>query len=170
MRRLVLSFAILAMTGCATLFEGPSQDLTIRTAPVGASCRLDRDGELLGVIPSTPGSVSIHRTPSDISVLCTKPGWQPTRQSVESKFNGTTISNILLLPAAGIVGVTAGAISDASTGANHSYDSPPYILMQPLVPSDGYLSPIPQSPFSDRVLPISPPSANPSNPPALALR
>ena len=162
--------AIATLPGCATVFEGPQQYLAIRTAPVGASCSVERDGELLGVISSTPGSVLVHRSPQDITVLCRKPGWQQTAQTVESKFNGTTISSILLLPAAGIIGVSAGAITDASTGANHSYDPPPYLLLQPAIGGEGDASLPQQAPASDTKPHTSAPAANQSTEPTLALR
>ena len=155
------------LPGCATIIEGPVDTIEVRTAPIGASCTLQRGSEDLGAIASTPGSINVHRTDRDITVFCSKPGWQPVAYTVQAKFTGAIFSDILLLPAGGPIGVAAGAITDASTGASHAYGQQKIILMQPLPrgqTNSGY------APFTPAASARPVPAATPSTGPALAMR
>lgn len=58
----------LVLAGCATVAPspfpdspGPSQALRVTTDPPGANCTITQDGNLVGTVVSTPGSVSVRR-------------------------------------------------------------------------------------------------------------
>lgn len=98
------------------MFEGTGQSITVSTNPVGATCSVSREGAQLGSLASTPGSIRVDKSKNDLTVTCSKSGYQTTSVSYSPKFNGTTFGNIIL-------GGGIGAVVDASTGANYDYPS-----------------------------------------------
>jgi len=107
--------APLALLGaCATLVNGTSQTVTVSTTPPAASCTLDRMGARVGAISATPGSVHLDKSKNDLSVTCSKEGFQTASVAHASSFSGATFGNII---AGGVIGV----IVDAASGANYSY-------------------------------------------------
>ncbi len=106
----------IAVSGCATVVDGSSQSVSVATTPVqGAACTLTNSEGSWFV--TTPGSVQVHKTKNDLTVTCTKDGFQPGSQVAISKFGGATFGNLVL-------GGGIGAIVDAASGANYYYDSP----------------------------------------------
>src|SRR5579859_6355990 len=67
-RFVIVSAAVLAVAGCSTLTEGTTQDIAITTTPPDATCNLTRDGQLIGTVGRTPGTVTVDRSTSDIIV------------------------------------------------------------------------------------------------------
>lgn len=118
--RVVLVGCVVLLPGCATLVNGTNQTVTVSTTPPGASCTLDRMGERVGAIGSTPGSLRIDKSKHDLSVTCSKEGYQTASTTQSASFNGATFGNLI---AGGIIGI----VVDASSGANFSY--PPDIRM-----------------------------------------
>lgn len=133
------------LPGCATLVEGTSQSMTVATTPAGAACTLDRNGERLGTIAPTPGSLRVDKSKNDVSVTCAKEGYQTATTSHSSKFVGTTFGNIL---AGGVVGV----LVDAASGANFQYPNEVQVELAPVAPAVAGLGP---TVTPDTVAPIS---------------
>ena len=106
----------IAVSGCATIVDGSSQSVSVTTTPAqGAACTLtNSEGSWF---LTSPGSVQVHKTKNDLTVTCTKDGYQPGSQVAVSKFGGATFGNI-------VAGGGIGAIVDAASGANYYYDSP----------------------------------------------
>ncbi|WP_158745104.1 hypothetical protein [Acidisphaera sp. L21] len=116
--------SLLLLSGCAAILEGTVQTITVRTAPIGASCTATRRGDVIAQIASTPAQIQFHRDGGDITVTCQKPGWDPTVSVFEANFNGVTFGNL-------IIGGEVGLIVDAASGANWAYDQDRTILMNP---------------------------------------
>jgi hypothetical protein len=91
-----------------------------RTPGYGASCQLTNDKGTWFV--ATPGTVSIHRSYSDLTSICTKEGFQTSNAATPSGTKGIAFGNILL---GGIIG---GGV-DAATGAAYDYPALISILM-----------------------------------------
>jgi uncharacterized protein YceK len=105
-----------AMSGCATVIEGTTQSVSVETTPApGAQCALTNSQGTWFV--STPGSVTVHKTKTDLDVTCKKDGYQPGHVVATAHFAKTTAGNVI---AGGVVGIGVDAIS----GANFYYDSP----------------------------------------------
>ena len=102
------------LPGCATLVNGTSQTVTVATTPPSASCTLDRVGARVGVIPQTPGSLRIDKSKNELSVTCSKDGFDTATVTRSPSFSGATFGNII---AGGLVGV----VVDAASGANYAY-------------------------------------------------
>ena len=107
---------ITLLSACATLVNGSSQTVTVSTAPPGATCTVDRVGARIGAIAQTPGSVRLDKSKNDLSVTCSKPGFQTATVTKAPSFGAATFGNII---AGGVVGV----VVDAASGANYEYPS-----------------------------------------------
>lgn len=114
--KLVLAATLISLGGCATVMKGTTQKISVNTNPQGAACDVSREGAKLSSLPQTPATVEVSRDKNALSFSCTKAPEhaEATAYTVESKFNGATLGNILL---GGVVGV----VVDASTGSNYSY-------------------------------------------------
>lgn len=123
---LVLPLAMLS--ACATLVNGTSQTVTVSTTPPGASCTLDRMGERVGAISATPGSVRLDKSKNDLSVTCSKEGYQTATVAHAPSFGAATFGNLI---AGGVIGV----VVDAASGANYSYPSDVRLDMAATAPS-----------------------------------
>jgi hypothetical protein len=104
------------VSGCATVIEGTTQSISVASTPVqGAQCALTNSQGTW--YATTPGSVTVHKTKTDLDVTCTKDGYQPGHVVAAARFAKTTAGNLI---AGGLVGFGV----DAASGANFYYDSP----------------------------------------------
>ena len=132
------------LPGCATIVDGSSQWVAISTDPEGADCTVERNGMPLGEVNPTPGNIHIGKSKHDLSVVCTRGGYQSATVAHASKFQAMTFGNILF---GGLVGV----IVDAATGADFEY--PTYVRVD-LKPEAAAAAPVrrwprPLSPVCD---------------------
>jgi hypothetical protein len=111
--------------GCATLTTSPSQTVTLTTEPPGAACTFRRDGEVIGIVNPTPGSLSVKKSHADIDVSCVKEGFIDAVGRVGSKFQAMTFGNILF---GGIIGIAVDAVS----GATAEYEANVAIRLTPV--------------------------------------
>jgi hypothetical protein len=116
--------SLLFLTGCASIIEGTSQEITINTNPPGADCSLNRQGVSIGHVNPTPGAITIKKTKYDIMIVCDKPGYQEATYLNHSGAAGATFGNIV---AGGFIGWGI----DSASGADNKYDSPVNISMVP---------------------------------------
>jgi hypothetical protein len=117
-----LSFGL---SGCATIVEGNTDNVAVTSVPVdGAKCEL-KNGVGTWYV-TTPGSLQVRKSKTNLEVTCRRDGYQDAHQSVESKFEGMTAGNLLF---GGVVGVGV----DAASGAMNHY---PASLQIALYPSD----------------------------------
>ena len=112
----------LASSACATIISGTTQDLYVDSEPKGASCKIDRQGAVVGMINPTPGKVNVPRHKDNIVVSCALDGYEQSNEVLASSFSGATFGNLLL---GGIVGV----VIDASSGANNKYPERIVVVM-----------------------------------------
>ena len=105
-------------SGCATQVEGTTQSVSVTTTPQeGAQCTLTNSQGTWFV--TSPGSVVVHKTKTDLNITCQKDGYLPGHIVAPSHFGATTAANV----AGGIPGVVVGGVVDAASGANYSYDN-----------------------------------------------
>jgi hypothetical protein len=132
LRALVVA-AILPCVGCVSVFEGTSQDIHVVTVPVGATCVFERQGQPIGTIVNTPGVLNVRKSKYDITIKCTKPGYQEAAYLNHSGVSGAIAANIVV-----DVLLTAGVASivDSATGADNKYDSVVNIMLPPVGPAE----------------------------------
>jgi hypothetical protein len=70
-------------------------------------------------------SIHIDKSKNDLTITCTKQGYQTATISQSPKFQGTTFGNII---AGGII----GAVVDASSGANYEYPAQVNVTLAPV--------------------------------------
>lgn len=105
--------AALCLQACASITSGSQQSISVTTEPVvGATCQLNNDAGSW-FVNSTPGSVTVHREASDLTIVCKKGDLHGTAR-VESTTKSLAFGNIL---AGGII----GAAVDRSNGSAFDY-------------------------------------------------
>jgi hypothetical protein len=123
---LILACAVLclSLSGCASILEGTSQEITVNTNPSGASCDIVRDGTTIAHIDKTPGAATIKKTKADIQIKCDKPGYQEAIYQNHSGMTSVSFGNAIL---GGLIGVAV----DSASGADNKYTSPVNLSMVP---------------------------------------
>lgn len=116
MKSILISIALVFLSGCASVTGSKTQPVTIQAicdgqSVNGASCTLSNDKSTWYL--KTPGSVVINKSTADLSVTC-KYGQASQSAVFQSKSNGGVWGNIL---AGGIIGYAV----DANTGAGFDY-------------------------------------------------
>lgn len=125
MRKFVCAVSVaLALGGCASIVEGTSQEIAVNTDPTGAKCLLERQGITIAQVNSTPGSVRIDKTKHDITVICSKDGYEDARYHNKSDVAAMTAGNIIL-------GGGVGWIIDSASGADNKYDASVFLTLAP---------------------------------------
>ncbi len=122
-RFVIVSAAALAVAGCSTITEGTTQDISVTTTPTNASCTLTRDGQAIGNISHTPGTVTVDRSTSNIIVTCHKIGFGDGNYTDQSDLAAATLSNIMT---GGV-----GLVVDLASGAGTKYTSAVDIVLTP---------------------------------------
>jgi len=125
-------FASFCLSGCVSVFEGTSQDISVVTNPTGAECAFKRDdGRDMGIVGATPGKLTVRKSKYDLTITCKKAGYQDAAYINHSGTSATIAANVAvdLLLTAGI-----SSIVDSANGADNKYDSVVNISMVPLTP------------------------------------
>jgi hypothetical protein len=120
MKQVILAAALaVALSGCATLFNGQSQAITITSAPEGAQVTVsNRAGQRVHV-GETPVTLTLKRGAgyfkSEVYTLAfSKPGYADQQMTIRGSTSGWYFGNILL---GGLIGMLA---VDPATGAMYS--------------------------------------------------
>ena len=96
-------------SGCASIFEGTTQQISVTTTPAGARCTFWRNGTLISDIAATPGSVTIRKTKDDLTIVCDKRGYGTATYVNHSGLAMATFANILTAGLAWAYDLTRGA-------------------------------------------------------------
>ena len=124
LRRLAPLFLLASMLpACATIVSGTS-NITVATEPPGATCALERQGEIVGGIASTPSLVRVSRSMRDMTLRCSHQAYGQGATTVPSSFNPMVVGNVLI---GGLIGLAV----DASTGAMGRYPEEVSLTLQP---------------------------------------
>jgi hypothetical protein len=116
MKKIILSAAVLALTGCASITGSKLQPVSVQTIQdskevSGVGCTLTNDAGKWFV--TTPGTVTVQKSTGDMAVDCKKDSLAGT-ETVVSKSNGGVWGNIL-------AGGPIGYVVDRNTGAGFDY-------------------------------------------------
>jgi hypothetical protein len=128
-----LSVAIVAaglmLSGCSTVFEGTSQEITVITNPPGATCVLEREGLPISTV-NAPGTILVRKSKYDIMVKCNKPGFQEAQFLNHSGTSAYIAGNIA---ADLILTLGVSSIVDSASGADNKYDPVVNVSLVPIV-------------------------------------
>lgn len=114
------------LSACSSIIEGTSQEIVVNTNPESADCSLMREGVSIARVSPTPGAATIKKTKHDITIECTKVGYQSATYLNHSDVAGATVGNVLL-------GGGIGWAIDSASGADNKYESPVNITLVPEV-------------------------------------
>lgn len=123
-RLFVLSVVIICASGCATIFTGKEQIVTVATNPPGAVCELTRESQVVGTVNLTPGPVTISKAKQHVVVLCKKDGYREATASINPGLVGATFLSVLFGP--------VGLGIDLATGAYNKYPETTTVSLTPL--------------------------------------
>ncbi len=126
MRSAMLLALVLGLSGCASIIDGSSQSVSVKTVAKGvdvaaASCEMKNDKGTWYV--TTPGTVTVHRSYDDINVKCSHDGYTPSIVSIKSTTKGMAFGNV-------VFGGIIGAGVDMSTGSAYDYPNPIVVEFQ----------------------------------------
>jgi hypothetical protein len=94
MHRNVLLLPLAALCGCAPKAV-TEQVILVGTTPPGAACTITREGQTLGRIDLTPGTLSVDRNKHDLRIICQKPGYQEADSTDRSGTNPAATAEAL---------------------------------------------------------------------------
>ncbi len=122
----LISLASLSVSlmACSSVIEGHAQQIQINTSPPGATCQLNRMGEVIGTVGPTPSALMIEKTKYDLTIKCTKQGYEEGTYLNHSGAAAATVGNILF----GTLGPIGWGI-DSASGADNKYDTPVNITL-----------------------------------------
>jgi PEGA domain len=113
-KELITPFALLLLivsgAGCATIVNGTTEKIQLRSDPVGAEAMVDGAHEV-----TTPTTVELSRGDTH-SITFHKEGYQDQTQYLTSSESGWVWGNVLL-------GGIAGAVADEDSGASKKLSS-----------------------------------------------
>ena len=138
--RLAILIVCASLTGCASIVSGTQQSITLETqswgSPTSAFCTLSNDKGNWTLM--TPGSVSVHRSYSDLNVECQSQGLPKVSTNVKSNMKPLTYGNILL---GGVIGTSIDTLNGAA------YDYPDKVTLE-LIRSFNSATTLPSIPAS----------------------
>ena len=123
----------LAAAGCSSIVQGTDQEIAINTNPVAANCILEREGEKIGELTATPGTVTVSKTKHDITIICDKEGYQTASYINDSGWESGSGAAGIALDVILTLGVSSAI--DSATGADNRYESPVNITLVPNLPA-----------------------------------
>jgi len=118
-----LAAGAMSLGGCATITEGKTSTVAVTSVPIdGAKCSLKNAvGEWF---VTTPGSIEVHKSKTNLEVNCTHDGYQDAHTSMPASFQNMTAGNMVL---GGLIGVGV----DAASGAMYKYDKSVEVTLMP---------------------------------------
>ena len=122
-RALATLAGLTLLSGCASIFEGTTQQISVTTTPAGARCTFWRSGTLISDIAQTPGSVTIRKTKDDLTIVCDKRGYGTATYINHSGLAMSTFANILTAGLAWAV--------DSTRGADNKYEGAVSLALPP---------------------------------------
>jgi hypothetical protein len=137
---LIVAFAGLNLSACASIVKGSSASVAVATPPVsGANCTLNSPEGTWQL--TSPASITLPRSKHDVQVRCTKEGYQEAAAVIPSSFEGWTLGNLVF---GGVIGLGV----DAATGALNDYPNAFQVPMTPLAAGASAAPPV-MAPVAD---------------------
>ena len=93
-RALIAAAMLPCVGGCASVFEGTHEDISVVTNPVGATCTFEREGKPIGSVVNTPGTLTVRKSKYDITIKCNKSGYQEAAYINHSGTTATIAANV----------------------------------------------------------------------------
>ncbi len=128
MKKYLTLAAAIAVSGCATIVSGTSQEIHVQVVdnannqPLhGVACTVFDGGGASYNMSTNPATITVSKGNGAIRIDCKKAGYKQMNMAVGDSFNAVTVVNVLFWP---------GFIVDAASGAYKSYPSHYVVSMQ----------------------------------------
>ena len=95
------------LSGCATVFEGTSQPVSVTLEPSSTVCRAYRDNRELGALTNANPVIYTQRSNKELTLVCSARGYQPRMLKLVSNPSGL-----------GAIGAVAGGTGVVNTLSN----------------------------------------------------
>ena len=118
--RVLLAFLPVLCGGCAAMFHGSRQPITVMTDLPGATCNLFRDGVPLGQVPGG-GTIEIEKSKDVLTVRCDKLTYETGYAQINAQDDPLIGLDVLLLPIA--------LVFDEVVGSAHFYQPSVHVPM-----------------------------------------
>ena len=121
MKKIILASAIaLSLTGCASIFKGSTQPVTIMSVPDGATVTIANRAGMVIHSGVTPATVTLKRgagyfKSEQYAIVIKKEGYATRQMTITGNVNGWYFGNIVF---GGLIGMLA---VDPATGAMYSF-------------------------------------------------
>lgn len=146
----LLGLGSLAVTsaGCATIMNGRTAEVALRSEPTGADVTVrDNEGSVVAQTV-TPGAVTLKRggpwgRPARHVATFEKPGYEPSHVPIDSKWNPWVLGNVLI---GGGLGAGVDIVTGAQWRPKHSEIDGTLVAAMP-----GQWSPDPSSPVTQPI-------------------
>ena len=144
-----LAVGLLVVSGCATVIDGRTARVKIKSAPSEANVKVQDEEGVVVAETVTPGEVTLKRgrpwlRPAKYQATFEKPGYETTTTPIVTTFNPWTLGNI-------VVGEGLGAVVDAASGAMWK---PKHSTIETALAHSG--SPMQGSPYPTEQEPVAP--------------
>jgi hypothetical protein len=160
-RALAILAGLALLSGCASIFEGTTQQISVTTTPAGARCTFWRNGTLISDIASTPGSTIIRKTKDDLIIVCDKRGYATATYLNHSGLAMSTFANIL-------TGGLAWAV-DSTRGADNKYEGQVSLALAPASTMPIEAAPPEMAPAPEPAINAPPRTSRPGGPTPVAV-
>lgn len=130
LRTVAVMAALFGLAGCSSIVQGTDQSIVVNTNPPQATCTLEREGQQIGAVLATPGSVTVSKTKHDITITCEKDGFSTATFIADSGWESGSGAAGIALDVILTLGVSSAI--DSATGADNKYQSPINITMVPV--------------------------------------
>jgi hypothetical protein len=163
------------VSGCASLIEGTTQQISVSTTPSGAHCLFLRNGNTIATIPSTPRAVTIEKTRDDLVIVCNKRGYASATFVNKSGLAMVAYANILTAGLSWAVDTSRGAdnkyqgqvelaLAPLPVGSERPAEPRPFVPDQPPSPPPPMPEPVPRARVSAPAPAPAPPAPAPAAP------
>lgn len=115
--RYLLLITLLITSGCSTVIEGRSQNITINSSPQGAQCIVKQADDVVARL-TTPGVATVEKSKNDLVILCSKDGYESVSVKNHSDLALSTFGNAAFYELSFV-----GNAIDSASGASNKYDS-----------------------------------------------
>jgi hypothetical protein len=118
----------IALSGCGTITQGPTQTIAFTSNPPGAECELWQNGKWRIATLTTPATITVRKTKYDIEMTCRKDGYNEGTTTLISGYGLGVFGNA-------IIGGYVGWGIDSATGSDNKYPSVAGVSLTPMAPA-----------------------------------
>jgi hypothetical protein len=132
-RATTIGLAAIALAACsANDYTGAisSQAVQITSDPTGASCDVQRGGDPLGAVQSTPSTVDVPVSSRAFTVTCTAAGYEPATVTVEPDIGAAEVGQ-------SFADDVLTVLTDAGTLLFNGYPESVNVTLTPSAPTGG---------------------------------